>query len=416
MRFPSGVTDQYLYFVAVDATDFTTRETGLTTFTVYRSRNGGVAAAFTTPTINETDTTNMPGVYELLLDEDMTIDAGDDSQEMVVHITHAGMAPVTRTFELYRPKITAGETLTVGSGIASADVVEWLGTAPATPTVAGVPEVDVTHFNGTAGTFLSGRPEVSLGNVAHGGAAATLTALSIAVTNTAGTAVTLTSSGGNGHGLSLVGNGGGEGLSSQGGATGHGAEFIGGATDGDGIIARAATDGNGLRVIGAATGTGLSTEGGATGVGMAIIGGSTSGNGLNVTVTSGIEINADITGNITGNLSGSVGSVTGAVGSVTGNVTGSVGSLATQAKTDVNAEVVDALATDTYAEPTQGAPAATTTLAAKINYLYKAWRNKSTQTSSTYSLFADDTTTVDQKATVSDDGTTFTRGEVATGP
>ena len=115
MRIPSGVTDQYIYFVAVDATDFTTRETGLSSFTVYRSRNGGAATAMTTPTINETSSANMPGVYELLLDEDMTIDAGDDSQEMVFHITHAGMAPVTRTIELYRPKITAGNTLTVES-------------------------------------------------------------------------------------------------------------------------------------------------------------------------------------------------------------------------------------------------------------------------------------------------------------
>jgi hypothetical protein len=82
----------------------------------------------------------------------------------------------------------------------------------------------------------------------------------------------------------------------------------------------------------------------------------------------------------------------------------------------VNAEVVDALATDTYAEPGQGAPSATTTLAAKINYLYKAWRNKTTQTSSQYSLYADDASTIDQKATVSDDATTMTRGEVATGP
>jgi hypothetical protein len=132
-------------------------------------------------------------------------------------------------------------------------------------------------------------------------------------------------------------------------------------------------------------------------------------------------------GSVTGNVGGSVGSVTGAVGSVTGavgsvtgnvggNVTGSVGSLATQAKADVNAEVVDALATDTYAEPGQGAPAATATLAVKMGYLYKAWRNKTTQTATDYKLFADDTTTVDQKASVSDDTTTFTKGEVATGP
>lgn len=103
MRIPSGVTDQYAYFVAVDATDFTTRETGLASFTVYRSRNGGAAVAMTTPTINETDATNMPGVYELLLDEDTTLDAGDYEQEMVLHITHAGMAPVTVKVTLFRP-------------------------------------------------------------------------------------------------------------------------------------------------------------------------------------------------------------------------------------------------------------------------------------------------------------------------
>jgi hypothetical protein len=82
---------------------------------------------------------------------------------------------------------------------------------------------------------------------------------------------------------------------------------------------------------------------------------------------------------------------------------------------EVNSEVVDALNVDTYAEPGQGAPAATTSLAAKIGYLFKAWRNKTTQTADTYSLFADDGSTVDQKATVSDDGTTFTRGETVTG-
>jgi len=115
MRIPSGVTDQYIYFVAVDATDLKSRETGLSSFTVYRSRNGAAAAAMTTPTINETDGTNMPGVYELLLDEDMTIGSGNDSEEMAFHITASGMAPVTRVIELYRPKVTAGYTLGVGS-------------------------------------------------------------------------------------------------------------------------------------------------------------------------------------------------------------------------------------------------------------------------------------------------------------
>ena len=77
--------------------------------------------------------------------------------------------------------------------------------------------------------------------------------------------------------------------------------------------------------------------------------------------------------------------------------------------------MVDALATDTYAEPGQGTPAATTSLAAKINYLYKAWRNRLTQTATTYSLYNDDATTVGQKATVSDNGTTYDKGEIETG-
>ena len=115
MRIPSGTTDQYVYFVAVDSTDFTTRETGLTTFTVYRSRNGAAAAAMTTPTINETDATNMPGVYELLLDEDMTIAAGNTEEEMVFHITQASMAPVTRSITLFRPVVTEGNTLGVAA-------------------------------------------------------------------------------------------------------------------------------------------------------------------------------------------------------------------------------------------------------------------------------------------------------------
>lgn len=88
---------------------------------------------------------------------------------------------------------------------------------------------------------------------------------------------------------------------------------------------------------------------------------------------------------------------------------------ATMAAT-VKTQAVAALNTDTYAEPAQGTPAATTTLVGKIGFLYKAWRNKTTQDATTYSLFNDDAATVDHKGAVSDDGSTFTRGEIATGP
>jgi len=115
-------------------------------------------------------------------------------------------------------------------------------------------------------------------------------------------------------------------------------------------------------------------------------------------------------------VSGAVGSVAGNVdGNVTGNVTGTVGSLAAQAKTDVNDQVLDVLNTDTFAEPGIGAPPTPTTLIQKIGYLYKFLRNRVTVTASQVSVYNDDASTVDHKSTHSDDATTYDRGEFTTG-
>lgn len=81
---------------------------------------------------------------------------------------------------------------------------------------------------------------------------------------------------------------------------------------------------------------------------------------------------------------------------------------------EVQSEVQDALDA-AVSEPGQGNPAANASIATSVKFLYKAWRNRSTQTADTYSLYADDATTVDQDATVSDNGTTLDRGEVGTG-
>jgi len=93
-----------------------------------------------------------------------------------------------------------------------------------------------------------------------------------------------------------------------------------------------------------------------------------------------------------------------------------VGGMSSTMKAQVNTEVVDTLATDTYAEPGQGAPGATVSLSAKIGFLYKAWRNKKDQDASTFELYNDDASTVDHKASVSDDGTNTVIGEMETGP
>lgn len=137
-----------------------------------------------------------------------------------------------------------------------------------------------------------------------------------------------------------------------------------------------------------------------------------------------------------------IASVTGAVGSVTGNiggnVTGSVGSIATGgiaagsfaagavdnaaigadaigsselATTAVN-EIRDAILNLANVEPT-AVPAATAAIKDHLAFLFALARNRVTQTATTQVLKADDTTTTIASATVSDDGTTFTRDEWA---
>ncbi|MGX9145933.1 hypothetical protein [Mesorhizobium sp. 128a] len=133
MRIPSGKTDQLIFFVALDSTDRVTRKTGLSSFTVYRSRNGGTATVYTTPTVAELSSANMPGVYSLTVDEDTTIASGSDSEEYCLHITCATMAPVTRTIELYRRDTTSGRTLDVSAGGEAG--LDWANVGSPTTTV-----------------------------------------------------------------------------------------------------------------------------------------------------------------------------------------------------------------------------------------------------------------------------------------
>lgn len=142
MRIPTGKIDQNVYFIAVDATDLKTRKTGQTTWTVYRSRNGAAPVAYTTPTVVEVSASNMPGVYALLVDEDTTIAGTSDSEEYVLHITHAGMAPVSRTIELYRPPLTAAQVR------AESDAA--LAAVGVTSTVTGRIDATITSRNAIA--------------------------------------------------------------------------------------------------------------------------------------------------------------------------------------------------------------------------------------------------------------------------
>ena len=329
MRIPSGVVDQYVYLIAVDSTDLKTRETGLTSFTVYRDKNGGGATAMTTPTVTEVDATNLPGVYKLLCDEDMTIGAGNDSEEMVYHITQASMAPVTRTIEIYRRTVSAGYTL----GVASDGDISG--------NVDGNVVGSVASVSGAVGSVTGSVASVT-------GAVGSVTAA--VVTDAAS-------------------------------RTASKADVSGLATSAS-ITALNDFDYTAENVTLAAA-----THTGAVIPTVSTLAGHTAQTGDNYT----------------------------RIGTAGAGLT-DLGGMSTGMKAEVNVEALDVLATDTYAEPGQESPAANSSLANKINYLYKAWRNKSEQTPTTYSLYDDAGSTVDQKVTVSDNGTTAAKGEVGTGP
>lgn len=86
------------------------------------------------------------------------------------------------------------------------------------------------------------------------------------------------------------------------------------------------------------------------------------------------------------------------------------GDLTATMKASVNAEVLDVLNVDTFAEPTS-APAATSSLRAKIGWIFKVLRNRMTQSTTTQTLYADDGTTADNTSATSSTGSAFERGE-----
>ena len=88
------------------------------------------------------------------------------------------------------------------------------------------------------------------------------------------------------------------------------------------------------------------------------------------------------------------------------------GDLTTAMKASVNAEVVDGLNVDTYAEPS-AVPAATASIQAKVAWIAAKARNKITETSTAQVVRNDGDSGTIGTSTVSDDGTTGTRGKYA---
>jgi hypothetical protein len=77
---------------------------------------------------------------------------------------------------------------------------------------------------------------------------------------------------------------------------------------------------------------------------------------------------------------------------------------------DVNAQVLDVLSVDTFAEPTS-VPPATSSILLKLSWLFMLAKNKRTQTASASAVRNNADGATIATALVSDDGTTFTQGK-----
>jgi hypothetical protein len=144
----------------VDQTDGFTAETGITMVpsNVQLAKNDGAWAAKNDANdcVHEQN-----GWYECALNTTDTNTLG--ILTVAVTITATAL-PVWEQYQVV--PVDVYDSLVSGTGTGPrVDVRAWLGTAPATPTTAGVPEVDITHFGGTAGTFASGRPEVNASHI-----------------------------------------------------------------------------------------------------------------------------------------------------------------------------------------------------------------------------------------------------------
>lgn len=141
-----------------DSTDGLTPELALTVTNCQLSMTvdtGGVPTlvldAFATASGGTNDmvhiTNDNAGLYDLELTATQTNYLGRAFLAIVDATAHV---PVFHEFIILPQAVY--DALILGTDVLSVDVTQWLGTAVATPTNAGVPEVDMTHVAGTLAT------------------------------------------------------------------------------------------------------------------------------------------------------------------------------------------------------------------------------------------------------------------------
>ena len=237
----------------------------------------------------------------------------------------------------------------------------------------GVQPANVTQFGGTAGTFASGRPEVNATHISGDSAAADNAEAFFDGTGYAGTNNVIPTV------TNLTNKGDGSGFTAIPWNSAWDAEVQSEVADALGVYdpptrAELTSDINSvLAILGTPAGASLAAD-------VAAV----------KTVADAIKAKTD-------NLPADPADAS--------DIAAALAALNDLSAAQVNAEIVDALATDTYGEPT-GVPGATIALSAKISWLYMALRNGVTVTSSK-KQFLDDSGAAEWEKDLSDDGTTY---------
>ena len=329
------------------------------------------------------------------------------------------VAPVATPDTAGYPVITIKDGLGQGElditvGTVDANVVGWLGSAPAAPTNAGVPEVDVTHWIGTAAATptVAGVPEVDLTHWI-GTAAATPDTAGIpkvnveewvggqipAQTNTGVPEVDVTHLRGNANSQEMFLK-----------TVPYVGDFVGTETVPFFFDTESTTiatfilgdidiykDGS---VIAAAERSSTA--------GFSLI----DTDGINLDSMQGVNgFTVDLSNDTDAGFFAAGSEYVVMINNVQIDGTSSAFPIAT-----FSIQNRSSFGPGTITLPGQVAPPLAPTFEEALGWLYKVLRNRTDQTSSLWQLYADDESTVDAKATVSDDATTAVKQEIVTGP
>ena len=315
---------------------------------------------------------------------------------------------------------TAGDLTAAMKASVTAAVPTAAGNASAVRTELTAELADIVSIDGRLpAALVSGFMSSALGNTDHGGAAATLTLSTIDIQPASADT----------PGVLIRGTGSAAGIDVKGGEYADGIKARSGDTSGYGICSNGAqggarfwsTNGYGIRVS-SDNSNAFSVYAGVyafqiNSLNNAIDVYSSTGNAVYLQSAQNDAVviypGADDVGvHIWG------GQTSGDAVALSSNGTGSVfypvdlSGLNDLSAAEVNAQVLDVLSVDTFAE-LAAPPAATSSLKDKITWLFMYARNKVTQTAAQRKVYLDDGTTVAGTSATSDNGTTFTKGEDA---